>query len=471
MTSKRSGKSKVYAGDQEFLPSYLSQSQFPIPGKQDYNTYVREQTFNPYRGYETTTKILTIDKTTDNVYLNVTISHPNYIGVTGATAGVGATGINFPQMYVTGESPVEATYNVTKTDPILDRCSDYYCSIVRFDIPLDQIPLAICPIIPNQSNPDLTPLIIGIEYGVTGGLGSRYPVNVNYFNQNPLTPPIQNQPTQIVTPYYYIYSYQNFINMFNAALSTSWVESGLATLFPHYFAPYFYFDPTTNLISLIVPKCFVTLTSPATHIPTIFMNSALNTYLDAFNVTYRFYDSPQGNDVYFILSANNTPDHFFYPGGVLVPTATDPATTDPAVPYYYKFTQEYSVLEYWLSLRKILVTSSNIPIRSEYLPSGGIANVNDNGINATFPVISDFVPNIGESAGSSRSIAHYLPSAQYRLVDMVSDNSLQNVDIRLYWQDDDGNIYPLELSVFQQANLKILFTRKSLYKNDQQLIG
>src|SRR6185312_1311141 len=333
MRSRNQNKSKVRAGDQDFLPSYLSQPQFIVPQKEDYNTYVREQTFNPYRGYDTTTKILTVDKTTDNVYVNVTISHPIIRGVTGAT------GINFPQAYSVDETPIDAVYNVTKDDPILDRCSDYYCSVVRFEIPLLELPLSICPIIPGVGgnyppngctggNPDLTPMIIGIDYGTSGPV-SRFPTSVEYLSQNLLHPPCQNATVQIVTPYYYIYSYQNYLDMFNNALATSWFNSGLATLFPNYIPPYFFFTASTNLITLVVPKCFVVLTSPATSIPLIFMNAFLGNFLQAFNLSFKSYNNPQGNDEYFLLSGstNNTPDHFYYPGGVLVPTPTDPGTT------------------------------------------------------------------------------------------------------------------------------------------------
>src|SRR6185312_8283678 len=311
MRSRNQNKSKVRAGDQDFLPSYLSQPQFIVPQKEDYNTYVREQTFNPYRGYDTTTKILTVDKTTDNVYVNVTISHPIIRGVTGAT------GINFPQAYSVDETPIDAVYNVTKDDPILDRCSDYYCSVVRFEIPLLELPLSICPIIPGVGgnyppngctggNPDLTPMIIGIDYGTSGPV-SRFPTSVEYLSQNLLHPPCQNATVQIVTPYYYIYSYQNYLDMF--------------------------------------------------------INAFLGNFLQAFNLSFKSYNNPQGNDEYFLLSGstNNTPDHFYYPGGVLVPTPTDPGTTGPATPFYYQFTQEFSALEYWSSLRKIIVASSNIP--------------------------------------------------------------------------------------------------------------
>ena len=86
----------------------------------------------------------------DNVYLNVVIDHPIPIYNTGLV----------PPLIVNSFG-VPAEYNVTKTLPIIDKASDFYCSIIRFDIPFNSIPLFIMPIVANQSNANLTPMVIG----------------------------------------------------------------------------------------------------------------------------------------------------------------------------------------------------------------------------------------------------------------------------------------------------------------------
>ena len=148
------------------------------------------------------------DKETDNVYLNVIFEN----------SSTGAPGSR--------QSSIPLQYNVTKTLPILDKCSDYYCSIIRFDIPLGEIPIIIVPVIPNQTpptNPNLTPWVIGINTGSDNHIGGTdFPVSVIYSpnDLDPLfnPPPEQNQPTQIITPYYFCYDFQNIINDINYAL-------------------------------------------------------------------------------------------------------------------------------------------------------------------------------------------------------------------------------------------------------------
>lgn len=381
----------------------------------------------PGYDYSYESKIQSIYKENDNVYLNVTINNQN----------VTSQGI-------IDETFNPATYDVTKTLPILDKSSDYYCSIIRFDIPLNVIPIFIMPIVPAsafinpQPNPNLTPLIIGITY-----LGVDYAVNLIYVPDNTILPPVQNMVgSQIITPYYFVFSYQNLINSLNTALATAVTNSG----FPLGGAqtPWFYIDHNTQLTKLVVPTAF---TVPGVGQPTIFGNSMLiGNYLSGFETNFLGLNQVAGKDIIFDLS-NPTIDK----GYVLFGTA-------PITPAYYIFSNEYSTLNNWTSLRKLLITTNSIPITNEFISLG-----NTNGVAASFPILTDFVPAF-EFAGQSRSIAYYYPTSQYRLVDMINDTPLYKINLTIYWEDKEGNFYQLLISRGQQANIKIGFFRKSLYK-------
>jgi hypothetical protein len=452
----------AYNGYEEGLPDRIKK-QNRDDYSELYNSFQKKKTYEDKHGYDLRTTIKSIERATDNVYLNVVIDHSDLHGHTGGT------GPNFPTQYVTNGDDEEAVYNVTKNEIILDKCSDFYCSVARFTIPLNAVPLAICPIIPNQSDPNLTPMIIGIEYPLSI-ITDRFPKNLEYDPQNFYQAPSQiGSQNQLVTDYYYIYSYQQIINMFNEALDLAWIASGLSVLFPNYIPPYFFFTASTNLLTLVVPTCFVRTTSPATAIPKIFINNVSTNYLGGFNYFFNADNTIQGNDYYFLF--NDTPDQYYYPNGVAIPGGIAPTVGLPALPYYYSYTQEYSFLEYWTSLRRIIVSSNSIPVRNEYLPSGNNLNNNignnANGANSSFPILTDFIPNIEMSSGDSRSIAYYIPSPQYRLIDLLSEGPLQTIDIKLYWEDKEGNFFPIFISPLQQASLKLGFFRKSLYKEDE----
>lgn len=348
----------------------------------------------------------------DNIYVNVVFDHtPPYD--------------NLP---TSSEESTQAEYRVTKTIPILDKASDYYCSVIRFDLPLNIVPLYIFPIIPNQANPNLSPMIIGVRTG-----GVNFSQNLIYVANNPYTAPSQvGAITQVITPYYFVYQYQNLIDSLNTALAAAFVAAGSPGGGT---APYFFFDPVTQFINLIANNTFIT--APAT----LFWNESLNNYLDAFHVNFLGYNQPQGRVFDFIFDTGN---NFLAP----VP---------PFIAGDRKYSQQYNVINYWSSLRKIIITSNSIPIQNEFTPS------NNSGISATLPIITDFVPSL-EFAGQGRSIAYYYPTGQYRLVDMKSDLPLYTIDFKVYWQDKHGNTYPLNISIFQQGSIKLAFLKKSIYK-------
>lgn len=367
----------------------------------------------------------TISQDGDNIYVNVTMQKdPNSRFVS---------------------SP--ASYLVTKTLPILMKCSDYYCSVIRFSIPLNFVPLFIMPIVPNQPNPDLTPFKIGIRVQSTGTLYTR---DITYITGSPSYPaPVQNQQTQVITPYYYVYEYQNFINAINIALASAFVASGLTGS-----SPYFYLDTETEQISIVSdratfsPIAWSGFPNPTPQ-ATIYMNEQLQIYLSAFPVYSVGSVTTTGRDYELNLVR-------FGSSGTLSPFTIPPFTSTAT---QTKITQEYSTLSMWSSVRKLLITSNSIPIQSEYLPS------NSSGISATLPIITDFSPNI-ENPGDNRSIAYYTPTGQYRLIDMKSSEQLNTIDIRIYWQDFNDNVYPLEVSLYQQVSIKIGFFKKTMYNTN-----
>lgn len=435
--------------------------------KQRIEEIEKERMKSPYylsqqnRAYQLESRIINITKQDDNIYANIVIDHPPLLyyyggGQTGATGPpvMGQTGATGP-VYSLNNTPVNSRYEVTKDTIILDRAGDYYCSIIKFDIPLNNVPLLIMPIVPNQSDNDLTPLVVGIVYN-----GVNYPLNLIYLPSNSGTgitgTGFQNQKFQVINPYYYVYEYEVLIRMTNLAIEQAYINSGIPALFsagsvPP--APFLYLDPISNLVSLVVHTMWTSLFSPLTGVPQLYMNTQLANYFDSFYFTFKGYDQPQGRDYIFITAgpAYPTPNQGYALFGT---TPTNPPT-------YYRFVQEYSALQYWSSFKRILITSNTIPVNPEFVPTLG----NVGGLNVSFPIISDFTPQIEGSAGTSRSIAYYVPQGQYKLVDLISDSPLQKLDIQIYWQDRNGNNYPITVSYNQQITVKIAFFRKDLYKN------
>ena len=77
-------------------------------------------------------------------------------------------------------------------------------------------------------------------------------------------------------------------------------------------------------------------------------------------------------------------------------------------------------------------------------------------------IVSDYEINI--SPGNDyRDYIAYLPTAEYRLIDMYSSYNLNKIDLNVYWKDNYGNLNPLYLQPGCNANVKLLFRRKNFY--------
>jgi hypothetical protein len=356
-------------------------------------------------------------KTNDNVYLNIVINQ-------------------FP---TAGNTSTPAVYDENLTIAILDDCSKYYCSVIRFVIPLAALPILIFPLLTTQANPNISSLIIGIQY-----LGVNYPVNVVYqpatFRPPPTAGagPIYFTNGQSTDVYYWVYSVALMINMFNTTINSAMIAAGLGAVT----SPYYSFDPTTQLISLTVTQDFLNTGAILYH------NDQADNFLASFNLFYH---------------GNNQPGGFEF-SHILTPT---PPGSPVGGPYVY--IEDYISIDLWFSLRKLLITTDTIPIVKEISPS---QNPNEFGINtgitSSLPIITDFVPQLSFS-NEARSIAYYYPTSQYRLVDMISNTPLQRINLRIYWSDKFGNLFPVEISVFQQASVKLAFIKKDLYKNSNLL--
>lgn len=358
----------------------------------------------------------------DNIYYNIIIAHDSSAG----------------------SEPSPARYSVNKTQPILARASDYYAAVIRFSIPMDTVPLLVMPIVPGQPNPNLTPFIVGIRNLVTGVV---YSANLIYV-------PEDKNAIPLVTPsYYYVFSIQTLIDMFNVAfldVYNQYVAANPATPIALQQTPTLYYDSPTQLLSLIIGNAW------ANNIPiptwVLYVNNEALQYLSAFNYDYiNNLVNPNLDDNYFKVAYN---------GNNIYPVNAFP---NPGGAYYLKITQNFVSVGGWSSLRKLIITSDMMPIVSEQLPVGVGQNASDQ--YNSLPILSDFLPNI-VFAGDSSQVAYYFPTTQYRLIDLISDFPLNKISVNIFWQDKRGILYPLTVSVYQSISIKIAFVKKVLYNKD-----
>ncbi len=372
----------------------------------------------------------------------------------------------------------EAEFSITRTLSIIPKCSDYYCSVVRFAIPLSFVPIQIMNILPGcdtygppfPATPrNITPYIIGIRYnGVTytqniaandftGVGGPNLSANMIFQPTNFVVPPVFQRSLvsqNVDQGYQGVFTFEEIIDMINNALAAAFAVFILANpLAPQAAtpAPFFIYDPITELISLIAPITWATTYAQAFPDPTpttarVCMNNSLETLLTGFRHIDTVDNTPNpANQNQFLVE--NQGDNGY------------PVNTYPAIPVTLRMSQDYSTIPDWVSLRSIVITTNTLPLVAEAIPTGDT----NTGNASSRPIITDFVPAITRAA-DPRSVAYYNPTAQYRLADMQQDNPLQKIDLKVYWVDQRNNLYPLYISKYDQATIKIGFFKKSLYR-------
>ena len=134
---------------------------------------------------------------------------------------------------------------------------------------------------------------------------------------------------------------------------------------------------------------------------------------------------------------------------------------------YYVREQEYPSLFLMTDIRKVVFTSSLIPVTQEYLAPPQVANVNNSPItqNTSRPILTDFeIVNEISVNNPVMGYISYVPSGEYKLVNLTSDSNLRSFDVQVSYQDTEGNLYPIFIQPGDLLSVKFMFRKKSFNK-------
>lgn len=419
----------------------------------------------------------------------------------------------FVNCTITGDDFTQAVYDVTYDQPLLKTPSDYFLSILKFSIPLENIPLLLLPNqrdneqfldapiytagTASQAGNTVTGVSTNFTAEMTGGeirwgattatiqqvvnattltvtpaqavpLGPfeiRYPNILTTSNlvvglvQNTVPPapapawtpfgrPVlagsysySNVKTNLPNP---IFSYSEFAFNVNNALNNAWIDAGS----PGSTTPTFYWSATNK--SFIFELDLDTFNAGWT----IYVNPELNTIIRGFDNI--FVEDPIENRYHLVID----PSPRTIPENVnLVPT-WDPEFQVPTDRIAVK--PDFVALDYFSSLRKILIVSNGIPAQKEYFPVAGTAQ--QSGLPNTLGVIADFQIDISNNPGSQGGIALF-DTELIIPIDLLSSSPLRKIDFQLYWTDRLNNLYPIFLAKDQTVSVKLGFFRKELLLN------
>ncbi|AFH75272.1 minor virion protein [Sputnik virophage 3] len=343
-----------------------------------------------------------------------------------------------------GFSP--AIFQAQLTQPIVHNPSEYFLSVVRFSIPTQNIPLTI-PQIQPYPNTNVNNTIYSVSIGYNGTYSSQNFVQFDPSLTSPNIPapnaPTVTSPNVEVTPYYYIYDYSTFLQMINTALENAFNEISAPVGAD---APFFFYDSNTEKISLIAQAAYYdrTLTTPIE----IYCNVNLFTFFDSIKHIGLGYNTPTGRDILFDVRflGNN-----YY---------QDPETAPSYPPEFIQMQQEYPTLSNWNAVKTIQLVSNLLPINKESIPSFRNSNV---GIINAQGILADFVPLVTNGPEARISI-DFVATGPWRLIDMFGSVPIYMVDLYVYWTDQTGGQYLINIPPGRILTCKLVFIKKSLSK-------
>ena len=330
-----------------------------------------------------------------------------------------------------------ANFSVNRTSPIINDPNQYELAVTRFSVPASNIPIMVWGDQPYQPNPNLP------NYNPSGKT-DKFSISMT-FDGYTVTKLLQFIPNTTGNDFYgnTIWNYQEFIDIINVALQECFSNNGgdgvkdVKPLAPPTTAPFMVYNPEDRLCSIYAetaydtgnPSLFLPPTPPPAPTIQVYFNTALFTYFPSFQSFEQEELEPLAHQILFKnLFTNNTT----YLGNP-----------------YYIMTQEYSTLALWNDFTTIVFETDSIPVEPEFQPSQN---------DVTRRIITDFEPF---EDINNRETFQYSGSGWKRYYDLKSHYPLSTIDMRAYWEDRDGQLYPIYIGLDEALTMKLLFRKKT----------
>lgn len=342
--------------------------------------------------------------------------------------------------------------------------SQYYMTVARFYLENPRFPVIIPIVDLSQTvSPSVNQLIyeVSMEYfdgAATTTVSQRLIFTPDDFNEPaPLYSSLKAKDLSFYK-YYYLYSYDSFLEMLNKALKACFDQ-----------IPNNYYTTQNNT----VPNVAVVMSDISTHQFVInareeFDDSNPNAALNGTtNKKIRLYFNSPLMSLFsgfrsIITSENKNRIRIYNSGDNFTSSKTVSGITYPG---FVAMITDIPSTNIWNPVQSIIFTSGTIPVSQNLVganqvfhpPQGFEASGSNSDVS---PIITDLqIPF--EPSNSYRPYIYYVPTP-YRLIDMISNSNLTDLSVEVFWRDRFGGIHPFELLPFCSVSLKLLFRHKSL---------
>lgn len=340
-------------------------------------------------------------------------------------------------------------FNQTRNIPLLRNTNKYKLSVVRFQMDTFNLPVYEAEITPNQSDPDamIDSVTLVCDNGTNTYTSQKY---LQWVPQNkslpvPAAPDTQDNGLQVESDYYNCDNFSYYIYLINRALLQAITQINTDASISCS-APFLKWNPSNNTASVYVEKDFFDINiTPSALTPQIklYFNENLFSHLSSY--IHLNYGSSAAN--------GTNRELLFIPRGI---NETTISTVD-----YIILDQEYSTIETWSPISSILFTTSSLPVTNTNIarPVIYINNslLNSNGNNSD---VAKIITDLQTNEMNYKPNILYYPSAEYRFVDMDGQQTLNTIDIQVFYRNKRGVLREISLPPGASASIKILFKKK-----------
>lgn len=332
---------------------------------------------------------------------------------------------------VTGQV-VPASISDVRAASLIERPDDWECSIVRFDISAALLPPIVVPLVAPPPAAATVPTLLRVTLR---SLGVDFQQPVNVFT-TPDTPG-------------FIYSIDELMTAINLAFAAAF--AAMPAVVGVTSPPMLAFNPVTQLINIFYQATYVT--APVE----VYLNSAAYRMIPSLPAAFFGYNNVDGKDYRLQLDANTA---------VTIPAvgarAGYPTIVQAVANEVRQSTQAGPSLSALNGVRSIYI-STDLPIAAESLPNSvGVAQ-NTNTSSASQSILTDFLlsSDPGENPISDRINISYLPTAEYRMIQMLGNQPISRIRLDWYYTLYDGTIGRMNIPPGGVCSAKLMFRRAS----------
>lgn len=350
-------------------------------------------------------------------------------------------------------------FSETRQVPIVEKANDYYLSIVRFQIDTFNLPVYYAEIQPNQADPNKMIHSFTLEYQAPNGTIYQSTRRFLSWTQNDYTKTVPPAPSsnpnglQSHSPYYYAYSYTHLLKILNttlvACITDIYQQINENTLL---FYPFFAWNADSYTISFYGTRNLYESTKLYTDPPgkmTIYFNANMYALLNGFPVKKYGVNNPNGKHYELIVDSFN--------GANAIPGNNIYFGTYQGI----KINQEYSTTMLWSPVAALVFATSTLPITpnqlsAPYIYQDGQLVQYSSQTNQSLNIITDMVTD----SQSYKPSLLYIPTAEYRYINLFNNSPITNIDIQCYWRSKLNEHYPMMLPSGGTCTMKLLFKKR-----------